>query len=480
MITILLVHFCSLSIDSVIDPNFLARLQAMVDTLAQTRALQEELNQGRMEYTQPKQQPFVSTRSNGSLVVPAEDADSSSGHNMQEDTPWNHRLGSHHPIALELRTTQMFSGRPLDASSPPPGNGSVVSSTSLPSDRAPRCRVRPRMSPHADELHDPDFEVDSDRGWVLTGQRNRKIRRLDPPDGRIASSHSLQRLSGSLQNLSGSESDRENTVHSPDTTPLSSMKRQLDSSYSEQQELSDTADPKRVERRRRHMGLPTLRPNHVGILSHTIFIGHLHKQLAETRLKNLCAEVASGEVVECNFIPPRGCAFVTFASRRSAHRAVTEMDQSKMNGREIKVAWAPNRGVKCNVEYMKSYWDPDEGCTYLPLEEITKLTRPKLDELLSGHGEIDSDSVADSRLRDLILNIPLCRSSTASPVTPVSTYNQGGKSRPIRSSQYAHSSAVYSPTALPTVPAGLAVKTAVSLPAIVPPPVPLLVPLVSG
>ncbi|GAA50438.1 protein SCAF8, partial [Clonorchis sinensis] len=55
---------------SVIDPSFLARLQAMVDTLAQTRALQERLNQGRIDTQQ--HQSLVSGHS-GSFVGQAEE-----------------------------------------------------------------------------------------------------------------------------------------------------------------------------------------------------------------------------------------------------------------------------------------------------------------------------------------------------------------------------------------------------------------------
>lgn len=205
----------------------------------------------------------------------------------------------------------------------------------------------------------------------------------------------------------------------------------------------------RRERRRKQLGFPTLRPDHVGILSHTIFIGHLHKQLAESRLHMLCAEIANGPVLECNLIPPRGCAFVTFATRRAACRAVVEMDQSTMNGRQIKVAWAPNRGVQNHPAYLRNYWNADEGCTYIPFGELLKLAHPpKLEELLNGHGEVDVDSITDERVRDLMFSSCITSAQTTvilSPTTPTSSSRHASSVMPYPAPLLATTAGIYAP-----------------------------------
>lgn len=216
------------------------------------------------------------------------------------------------------------------------------------------------------------------------------------------------------RNSEGDLSER-HADNMPSKSPMvSPLKRRYNEYASKQLVL---VSPMELERRRKHMGLCSLKQNHVGILSHTIFIGHLHKQFAESRLRSLCAELTEGEVIECNFIPPRGCAFVTFATRRSAYRAVTQMDHSTVNGRNIKVAWAPNFGIKSREKYLSKYWDLDEGCTYLPFAEVLKLSRSQFDELLAGHGELDVDSVNEERVRHVVFGKPSSHKSHSNEST---------------------------------------------------------------
>uniref|UniRef100_A0A183AJF4 RRM domain-containing protein n=1 Tax=Echinostoma caproni TaxID=27848 RepID=A0A183AJF4_9TREM len=294
-----------------------------------------------------------------------------------------------------------------------------------PPERPVNTALRSRDSPGLDLYERSGLEPEGNgTSWTRSGSRPRKFRRVESHDDGIGT-YPARLLSSSSSDQSDSnaeadedDDDEDGAENSADDSSLMLSARRRPDPRSTQSHPVQTAQPltptSDQKRRRKHLGLPILRPDCVGILSHTVFIGHLHKQLAESRLQALCAEVAEGPVVDCNFIPPRGCAFVTFATRRAAHRAVTQMDQSTMNGRQIKVAWAPNRGIKEHEAYCKAYWDVEEGCTYLPLSEVTKLTRPQLDELLEGYGEVDEDSVADARLRDLILTptvIPAARNS---------------------------------------------------------------------
>ncbi|THD24570.1 Protein SCAF8 [Fasciola hepatica] len=427
---------------NVIDPHLLARLQAMVDTLIQTRALQEQLNQARGDHRQH------STRSNGSFPADVNVVDAFDGGEVRDqfDPP------AHHAFYRKQRE------RAVDTS----GRGTPQSGYSMSPERPIVVTSRARDSPRRDLYERPlDLEHDeNETNWTESDPRARKLRRVECIDGGIGA-YTGQPLSSTSTNQSNSDAEannngdgahNDNDDNSTESSPVSSVRRQSElyssqqySTQSLQQPLTPTSDHKR---RRKHLGLPTLRSDHMGILSHTVFIGHLHKQLAESRLQALCAEVAEGPVVDCNFIPPRGCAFVTFATRRAAYRAVTQMDQSTMNGRQIKVAWAPNRGIKEHESYCRAYWDVEEGCTYLPLAEVTKLTRPQLDALLDGYGEVDEDSVADARLRDLILSPSM---------GPVTRTNCGVTSAGKRSGQRHHTSrnrlaTSISSAALPALP----------------------------
>ncbi|KAL3311436.1 SR- and CTD-associated factor 8 [Cichlidogyrus casuarinus] len=167
------------------------------------------------------------------------------------------------------------------------------------------------------------------------------------------------------------------------------------------------SDSQLRKRRRLRLNLPALKEDCVTIMSRTVFIGHLHKQLVEARLKVLCEEVGEGVVVKCNFIPPRGCAFVTYETRRSAQRAVAALDSAKVDNREVKVAWAPNEGVKKQAELQSKFWDVSAGCTYIPYRELEGKSKNDFDELLQGHGEFDEDSIPqDHLLRQMLFFVP--------------------------------------------------------------------------
>ena len=166
------------------------------------------------------------------------------------------------------------------------------------------------------------------------------------------------------------------------------------------------------ERRRRQESLPSLRPNHVSIVSRTIFVGHLHKQLAETRLQAFCEAAAHARVLECNLIPPRGCAFITFETRAAAARARRSLDRSMLEQREMKTAWAANLGVRRSQQGCHEGWNEREGCTYLPLEQVASMAPSAFRALLEGHALIDADSMP------LELRLKLLSPSKDPPANP--------------------------------------------------------------
>lgn len=150
-----------------------------------------------------------------------------------------------------------------------------------------------------------------------------------------------------------------------------------------------TDDRCRRVRDSRKKWMPYLRGQSVGIISKTVFIGHLHKHVSETKLRSLCEDF--GAIEEFNMIPPRGCAFVTFEKRKSAHKASVKMHELKFEGRELKVAWAPNKGVKDDKEFRDS-WIEQEGCTYIHLEQFPI---NRISELTEGGAYLDEDSLSE-------------------------------------------------------------------------------------
>lgn len=166
------------------------------------------------------------------------------------------------------------------------------------------------------------------------------------------------------------------------------------------EDVEETASQR--ERRRRRDALPSLRANHVSLVSRTIFIGHLHKQLAETRLQAVCEAAAHARVLECNLIPPRGCAFITFESRAAAARARRSLDRSMLEQREMKTAWAANLGVRRSQQRCHEGWNEREGCTYLPLEQVECMTPSAFRSLLEGHALVDADSISPELRKKLL------------------------------------------------------------------------------
>ncbi|CAH8868135.1 unnamed protein product [Trichobilharzia szidati] len=479
---------------SVIDPNILARLQSMVDTLAHTRALQEQLNEALAEHEQPWQQQQqhhqkeTTVRSANGIAMQSE-GDTS----MDSRRCIDNYIGSgKHKTDLSIRSDSKRLIRPTT----PPYSSDVEDESTVPQTYERKSywpeRNRPltaktnsrhlesrpmddstyrdvnayhgsrkhylHNSRQASYNHHEDVRVDDDGlipsekyssslsernhnddqnhlskenlkrlnsdyeggGYAddedaSSGQRCRKYSRLDSYDDRLVShstrsgfleSHNNNKLNPSDIEHDASDNFVEDYItESPMQSPA--IRRRLDDSFFLQHGSPSSNEydiVKHRERRRKHLGLPLLKPNHVGILSHTVFIGHLHKQIAESLLRTFCSEITEGQVVECNFIPPRGCAFVTFATRRAAHRAVCQMDRSTMNGRQVKVAWAPNLGVKSNEVYLANYWDTEQGCTYLPVEEFLKLTHSQFADLLDGFAEVDEESFNDARVRSFIRN----------------------------------------------------------------------------
>lgn len=74
--------------------------------------------------------------------------------------------------------------------------------------------------------------------------------------------------------------------------------------------------------------------------------------------------------------------------RQDAHNALKSSRSLKLQGQQIKVAWAPGKGMK-GREY-KDYWDVELGASFIPYERISDNT--DLDMLEEG-GVFDEESI---------------------------------------------------------------------------------------
>ncbi|KAM3174456.1 hypothetical protein ACTXT7_010507 [Hymenolepis weldensis] len=176
----------------------------------------------------------------------------------------------------------------------------------------------------------------------------------------------------------------------------------------------DEETPSERERRRERDALPELREGHISLVSRTLYIGRLHKQLAETRLQSVCEKSAHARVLDCLLIPPRGCAFVTFETRAAAARARQNLSRTPIESRSVKVAWAANLGVR---RAQLPHWNEVAGCTYLPLDVVSTMTPTAFRALLEGYALIDAESMSEElRKRLLVTSPPKTSVSTTKPI----------------------------------------------------------------
>uniref|UniRef100_S4RNS5 SR-related CTD associated factor 8 n=1 Tax=Petromyzon marinus TaxID=7757 RepID=S4RNS5_PETMA len=131
--------------------------------------------------------------------------------------------------------------------------------------------------------------------------------------------------------------------------------------------LSRERHEREHEREREKKGFPPMRPNALSVCSTTLWLGQIDKRTNQQDILNLFEEY--GQIESINMIPPRGCAYVCMVQRPDAVRALQKLNKGKMNSKSIKIAWAPNKGVKS--EY-KQYWDVETGVTYIPWERVKR------------------------------------------------------------------------------------------------------------
>nr|VZI42714.1 unnamed protein product [Spirometra erinaceieuropaei] len=365
-----------------IDPNLLGQLHNTVEIVAQTRSLQEQLHAAR-----ENEQNAAAQLSAQEKLHTDRDLSPSSFHNLKQDPSYQSKPDN----CGKSNVTQQ------PPENPPPNAGyqdrcfDEITSLSPRSPKAPSSRSRTGSERHSSAvIANVVDDVQERRRRPRPASPSSTFDAVTPEPKRSRHSDTLD-WSGSNVAALDSSPGRSTVDNQYSPHPAVSA---LPSAAASSSPVTATAETEsQQEKRRQRAGLPELREGHVGIVSRTIFVGHLHKQLMESRLQSLCESASHGKVIECNFIPPRGCAFVTFDSRKAADRALRTMDRSMVEQREVKTAWAANLGVKRQTAIAEAYWSEKEGCTYLPVTEVERMSRADFDSLLEGHAQLDVDSL---------------------------------------------------------------------------------------
>lgn len=103
-------------------------------------------------------------------------------------------------------------------------------------------------------------------------------------------------------------------------------------------------------------------------------------------------------IVDCQIIPPRGCAYVEFIDRRTASKCLERMkDGYRLEGNSIKVAWATNKGISKDRQ-IKVFWNVEVGCTFVPWSELILIGNAVDFIKWAEGGLVDEESIPPSHI----------------------------------------------------------------------------------
>ncbi|XP_077448196.1 SR-related and CTD-associated factor 4 isoform X3 [Stigmatopora argus] len=209
-----------------------------------------------------------------------------------------------------------------------------------------------------------ELTVDSDRSSTRDGRYD-KTSRSDSRSPKRRRSRSNSRTRRSRHRRSRS---RDRRHHSP-------------------RSRSEERRERERERERRQKGLPPVKNETLSICSTTLWVGQLDKRTQEHDVASLLEEF--GQIDSINMIRPRGCAYIVMIHREDAFRALQKLSRGsyKVNQKAIKIAWAPNKGIKAEL---KQFWDVELGVTYVPWSKI----KEEHLEVLKEGGILDLDTLS--------------------------------------------------------------------------------------
>ncbi|KAL8588474.1 hypothetical protein ACOMHN_054053 [Nucella lapillus] len=182
------------------------------------------------------------------------------------------------------------------------------------------------------------------------------------------------------------------------------------------------------DRERKKKGLPPVKDKYISLCSTTLWFGHLAKYTTEDALRSEIENYGSVESIK--MVPPRGCAFVNMMWRKEAAKALDRMKGLKLNSSALRVAWAPNMGMKESA--FKDRWDVELGVTYIPWDKLPSDLSPLLDGAM-----IDEDTLPE-HLKGSIIERQQDQDGRGSENYGGASNNQSGGfgAQPIPSSQH--------------------------------------------
>lgn len=261
--------------------------------------------------------------------------------------------------------------------------------------------------------HDNDLDSDSDTEAKLNNLKHKQPQVAAQTDNNNLTTYSSERLKTSINNCAAwlqtnvIEPSNEKSKFKPINLPDMSCPPPLISNF-KPPPLPPPPPPVQSERERSKRGLPHIRAQHVCICSRTLWLGHLAKSTSETNLKQDLVELLSSfsskskqnAIIDVHLIPPRGCAYVEFADRRTASKCLDKLKNGyRLDGVYIKVAWATNKGIN-KAGHVKQFWNVEVGCTFIPWDDLEKHSSECNDLIKwSEGGLVDEDSLPQRLLQ---------------------------------------------------------------------------------
>lgn len=108
--------------------------------------------------------------------------------------------------------------------------------------------------------------------------------------------------------------------------------------------------------------MPQAKVGFASFCTRTLWLGRIPESAKQSDLVQALSKY--GEPVECDLVQPRACAYVVMPDRLTALKTLEDGADLRVQGKSIKMAWAPGKGIKDDP--YRQYWDSDIGVAFIP------------------------------------------------------------------------------------------------------------------
>ncbi|MEN2498025.1 MAG: SR-related CTD-associated factor [Marteilia pararefringens] len=188
-------------------------------------------------------------------------------------------------------------------------------------------------------------------------------------DGSIAKSTEKRQIQEGQKNPEASHSDSNSDFSNnpPNRLPKSEKNSDTDLKLEQNKPSLEAEEILKFEEFK-----PYLKPQHVVVLSDTVWIGKLPKNYPEVHIMRDIENF--GEIINIRYISTRGCAYVQMMQRSDAELLKNKYQSIKPTNKfdfprsQLKLAWAPPTDLK---DLLKSFWSLSLGIFLIPWSFFT-------------------------------------------------------------------------------------------------------------